>query len=172
MLNVARAAELRSMPEHEVQALYLYNFTKYVDWPASAFSSGESPFVIGLVGREEVRQDLEEIARAKTVSGRPVVIRLVAAEAEFTKCHMLFIGSGSRKDIEHALQVVSKRPILTVGVTEEFLNLGGMILLTRRENRLDLRINLEASRKAQLNVSAKLMIIAERAQANSVRLTN
>src|SRR5947209_19991611 len=88
---VLESAELRSLPEHEVQALYVYNFTKYVDWPAHAFSSAEAPFVIALVGPGQTEQDLHDITRGKSVGGRRIVIRPVTGDNDLATCHTLII---------------------------------------------------------------------------------
>jgi hypothetical protein len=51
--------------------------------------------------------------------------------------------------------------VLPVGVSEDFLTSGGIISFARKDNKLRLRIDLDAARRARFTVSAKLMAVAE-----------
>ena len=53
MSGVVAATDLTgrlSVSEYKLRAAYLYNFSKFIRWPESAFESKDSAFVIGLLG--------------------------------------------------------------------------------------------------------------------------
>lgn len=47
--------------EEQVKAAYIFNFATFTTWPESAFSSSESPVVIGIVGDDPFGIFLDEI---------------------------------------------------------------------------------------------------------------
>lgn len=52
-------------------------------------------------------------------------------------------------------------PILTVGETEQFVKDSGMIGFCIEENKIRFNINLEAAEKANLKISARLLMLAK-----------
>ena len=51
-LTLCGAAAQSNVPEYQLKAVYLVKFAEFVDWPALAFSSSDSPLVIGVLGTE------------------------------------------------------------------------------------------------------------------------
>ena len=66
--------EMSTNREHQIKAAYLYQFGRYVDWPAKAFRDAKSPFVIGVLEQDPLLPDLEQIARIKKIQDRPIEI--------------------------------------------------------------------------------------------------
>ena len=158
LLGCASAAEPAPLAEHQIKALYLFNFTKYVEWPATA--SNAAPFVIGVCESLEVKNDLVEITRDKRVQGRAIVIQLIRSAQEGGTCDLLFIGATDPARIAELLRPSRNAAVLTVGAAENFLALGGMVNFVRREDKLRLEIGLDAVQRARLVMSAKLLAIA------------
>ncbi len=154
----ALAAEPPPLAEHQIKALYLFNFTKYVEWPAA--STNAVPFVIGVAEAAEIKNDLLEITKGKRLQGREVIIRTVNTVADIKGCHILFIGRGQGTQAGELLRSARGTAVLTVGEAEGFLTQGGMINFTNQENRVRLEIGLDNVQQARLNVSAKLLAVA------------
>ncbi len=68
--------------EYAIKAAYLYQFGRYVQWPAEAFVDERSPLVIGVLGADSFGGVLDEIARSKQVDGRPIVVRRFASMSD------------------------------------------------------------------------------------------
>lgn len=74
--------------EAKFKALFMYNFTKYIEWPAE---KQRGDFVIGVFGNSPIIQELEIIAQKKKVGTQNIVIRQFDNPAEARNCHMLYI---------------------------------------------------------------------------------
>src|SRR5690242_7791505 len=100
----ATGAEV-SLSEYQVKALFLVNFAKYVDWPATAFGGAASPIVIGVSGENNFGSHLEKAIEGKTVCGRAIRILAAEKDEDFAKCHMLFVSASEKK---HLGEILSK----------------------------------------------------------------
>lgn len=147
--------------EYEVKAVFLFNFSQFVDWPESAFETPGSPFVIGVLGEDPFGAILDEVVRGETVHGRPMVVRRYRSTKEIEDCHILFIARSERQALGEILADLQNRSILTVGDLDDFAARGGMITLVERTQRIRLQINLAAARRVNLAISSKLLMPAE-----------
>jgi len=145
--------------ENGVKAVFLYNFTKFVEWPPTAFATPQSPFVIGIIGPDPFGRFLDETVKGEQYEGRPIVVRRFRDIREAGGAHILYInGHGNMKEILHALR---GRSILTVSDEDDFATAGGMIRLFTSMNKIRLQINLKSTREAGLNISSKLLRLAD-----------
>jgi len=143
--------------EYEIKSAMLYNFTKFIDWPASALGEGAAPLVVGVLGNDPFASWLGAALRNKTVCGHPVVVRRFESPTEVKGCHVLFVGASDRKRIARILCSLGSAPILTIGDGEQFAKLGGIIGFIRDGNRIRFEINLLAAEQARLRISSKLL---------------
>lgn len=148
--------------EYAIKAAYLYQFGRYVQWPASSFADSQSPLVIGLLGSDPFQGILEDLARTKRVEGRPIVIRRFASMAEYTPCHILFITAAVEPEQKAAaFQKAQKSPVLLVGEEPGFAAQGGTVNFFLDENRIRFEINMETAKRDQLKISSKLLSLAK-----------
>lgn len=154
------SAQSPSASEYKVQAIFLYNFTRFIDWPGSAFASGE-PFKIGIVGNDPFGKYLEEAVSGERVSGRPIVIEHYKNARELKDCHILYIGLKDQKEIKKIINAVADKNTLTISENPEFVKWGGMIRIYSDDNKIRLQINDAAARKVKIKISAKLLNIAD-----------
>lgn len=139
--------------EAKVKAAYLYNFTKFVDWPSLPVEA----ITICVVGADAVGDILNELS-SRQAKGRPLKIergRLV----DFAHCQVLFIG-GSEGNMADLLIRSQRGGILTVSDAADFARRGGVIGFYSEGGRIKLEINPETARAANLRISAKLMEVA------------
>ena len=73
------------------KALFIYNFTKHIEWPANA-KTGD--FVIGVVGNNDVFNNISAIATGKKSGSQNIVVKKFKSVEEVTDCHILFVGMG------------------------------------------------------------------------------
>lgn len=159
--NQGAFGDAPSLTEYQVKALFLLNFTKYVDWPASAFPQADSPITIGVVGENNFGEDLGKAVEGKIVGGRKIILVPANDESEWSKCRILFVSASEKKRLPEILAAVKTQAVLTVGETEQFTALGGVINFTKREGRIRLEISLDGARLARIQVSSKLLSVAD-----------
>jgi hypothetical protein len=94
------------------------------------------------------------------VQGRRLVVRRLAKLDGAGTCHILFVSSSERARLPAILESVAAAPTLTVGEDEEFTRLGGCLRFFLAENRVRFEINLPATDRAHLKLSAKLLSLA------------
>lgn len=157
-----RAAEASpALTEYQVKALFLLNFTRYVDWPDNAFETEEAPFTIGVVGRDPFDDNLLRVVEGRRVKGRKIVVMNVSTHFEIAACQILFVSLSEQDRIGEVLGDVGSRPILTVGENSGFLQLGGAIEFLSRGGNIRLKINLQAAHASDLRMSSQLLQVAE-----------
>lgn len=150
-----------SMPEYQVKALFLMNFAKYVDWPAAAFAQSNSPIIIGLYGEDKFGDALTKVVEGRTISGRRIIIQPIEKDGDLGKCQMLFISDSEKNHLGEILEKINALPVLTVGETDQFMERGGMINFVKKEDKIRLEINLDATRQARLVISSQLLRVAD-----------
>jgi hypothetical protein len=150
--------------EYDLKAVLLFNFTQFVEWPPTAFANEGEPFVIGVLGRDPFGKTLDDTVRNEKCGKRRIeVARFSDIEAvAVRRCHLLYVSESESANLERIFAVLDRQPVLTVGDFEGFALRGGMMRFKKSpEGKIQLRINLDAVKAANLSVSAKLLRIAE-----------
>ena len=155
------AQDVAAIRAAQVKSAYLYNFGKYVQWPANVMSvaeEGDSPFVMGVVGHSPVLDPLRVIVRTKTLKNKQIAVRQFLDEEEYQTCHILFIPADQDEKLVAAiLKRAQGSATLIVGESEGFAHRTGMINFYVGDNRLRFEINKGAAEKAGLKISALLL---------------
>jgi hypothetical protein len=154
----------KSMPdvkEYQVKAVFLYNFTQFVEWPATTFETANSPIVIGVLGKDPFGSFLDETIQEENVNGHPLRVTRFSKVEDVKDCHILFISDSEQDHLKKILEKFRSQPILTVSDMNNFARQGGIIRFVTEERKTRLRINIEAARLANLTISSKLLRLAE-----------
>jgi hypothetical protein len=147
--------------EYQVKAVYLFNFSGFVQWPAAAFASPTAPFVIGILGSDPFGDTIDAVVRGESLDGRPLEVRRLRTAAEAKDCNILFISRQERARLHDTIEALRGRSVLTVTDIDGAEQHGAMIVLFNRDNRIRMRINLAAARASNLVISSKLLRPAE-----------
>ncbi len=146
---------------HQIEAVYLYNFTEFVEWPAQSFLRPDSPLTIGILGSDPFGPLLDGLVSGATINGRPIVIRRFVRPKEIESCNILFIGRSEADRVEHICSLLKGRHILTVSEINDFVHRGGIVELVEENQHVRFRIDFQHARAESLTVSAKLLRAAE-----------
>lgn len=143
--------------EYQMKAAFLFNFAKYVDWPEAALPA-HAPLVIGVYGEDPFGGALENLLRDKIISGHALIARHLTVLHEVTNCQVLFISSSEKKHWPEISKTLEGANVLTVSENwNQFTQVGGMIYFFMEDRRVCFDINDAAARKANLNISSKLI---------------
>lgn len=139
--------------EYEVKAAFLYHFTKFVDWPATA---PPGAIRICVAGTNPFGPTLDDTLRGEELNGRPMVT--IVIQQPDPGCHVLFVPRGVPS--ADYLRATASKPTLTVGESPAFLKQGGIVNFVIEENRVRFEINPDAATRVNLRISARLLQLA------------
>jgi len=147
--------------EYELKAVFIFNFTQFVQWPATSFSSEHAPLVIGILGEDPFGPYLNDVISGEKVDGHPLVIEHYATAGDIKNCHILFVSKNEITRFGQLAATLKKQNVLTVGDAPTFLMQEGMIKLLTKNNKIQLQINIESVKESNLVISSKLLRLAE-----------
>jgi hypothetical protein len=144
--------------EYRVKAAFLLNFTKFIEWPAAAFDTSDSPFSICIIGDDPFGNALDQIVAGESVNGRKLIIQRVKQTPPPKSCQMVFV---SKPETEMMKILPEMGPgVLTIGESEGFIRDGGMIAFLLENRRVRFGISKTHAENAGLKLSSKLLNVA------------
>lgn len=152
------AAAFAGNAETDVKAAFIYNFTKFVEWPVSALPTG-TPLLLCLLGHDQVSTRLYRL-QGREAQGRLLKVRAVDSLAEATGCHLLYVTGDVADQPARLLQHLNNAPVLTVSDHQGFAAQGGMIELFVESSRVQFSINLVPAQAAGLQINARMLQLA------------
>ena len=141
----------------EMHSMMIYNFLKYIQWPASA-NSGQ--FVIGVIGDDDVYNTLNAWYGDKERMGRLLRVKKLSNAAEAKDCQLVYIGNAASNQFEEIQGVISKNPVLLVTDKNGLGQKGSGINFRIVNNRLKFELNQDALNASNLKVSSQLASMA------------
>jgi hypothetical protein len=148
--------------EYQVKAAYLYNFAKFAEWPASAFTSADDPIRLCVLNDPPFHSELIQIVKDKTIAGRAVLAVPVQNGQKARGCHILFIDSSQTGEATHLLEALHGSNVLTVGETESFVDQGGIISFVTQDGQVHFQVNHKAATQSGIRLSSRLLSVAKR----------
>ena len=153
--NPASADEAQ-VSEYRVKTAFLYNFSRFVTWPAIAMHE-RTEFSLCVIGSDPFGEQLDKLA-GKTVHSRTLVVNRLSSIAMLDSCHLLYISEDA--ELVKVLSVVRDQPVLTVSDVDNFTEQGGIIQFKLVQNKVRFRINTSAASSADLSISSKMLSLA------------
>jgi len=166
-LTPAQAEDDASAKEYRVKAAFLYNFTKFVEWPG-AYALGKTHAAnICIIGDDPFGSALEVFKQASSPQLELIVKRDIP-ESAIPTCNILFISRSEENRMGESIAKARAYPVLTVSEISGFADSGGIIEMVKVEkniglfskDKINLRINLKAAEKEKLSIDARLLEIA------------
>lgn len=144
--------------EYDIKAVFLLNFTRFIEWPVSDDEVAENqPIVIGVLGDDPFGPGLDQAVRGERVNNRPLVVKRMTRLDGSMNCAALFISRSERHRIGEILERLKGQPVLTVSDIPQFAEAGGMVGLVSEGGKIRLRINVEVAKASSLAISSKLL---------------
>lgn len=156
-----------SVAEHELKAVFLYNFANYITWPESAFINKDSPFNYCLLGRSRINDSLNAAINNETIKGRKLRLLEFQQPTQLSQCHIIFIHQQDGGYPPDIIKQLAAESILTVGQDSNFILAGGAISLLQKARKIDLVINMDTIELGRLKVSSKLLRLVKRIRPSS-----
>lgn len=153
--------QVKPAQEYQVKAVFLFNFTQFIQWPQTAFPESNTPMVIGILGKDPFGKYLDETVRNEKIDNHPLVIQRFQSVNDISTCHILFINITEKDELKTIFDALKSKNILTVGDANNFSKYGGMIRFFTEENKTRIRINMTAVKSTDLTISSKLLRLAD-----------
>jgi hypothetical protein len=151
------------LAQQRIKAAFLYKFTAYVDWPANAFRSADSPIVLGIAGSEAIAHELQRAVAGRTAAGRGVEVRVVRSAAEAASCcQMLFVAQSDSLDVDEWLGPTHGKPVLTVTDVSQAHPGDSVINFQTVDDHVRFDISRKAAERNHLQLRAQLLTVARR----------
>jgi hypothetical protein len=147
--------------EYQLKAAFLYNFAKFVEWPAQLDQEVGGYFVIGIYGGDPFGEDIDQLLMNKTVNEKKITVRRFRSVEDITPCHILFINSSEVRKLGDIMGQLSGKSVLTVSEASVFTANGGMINFIMEDNKVRFVINKQATDKVGLRISSQLLKLAK-----------
>jgi hypothetical protein len=152
-------ARAQDVTEGALKGAFLYNFAWFTEWPADVLPPG-SPIQACIVGDRAVAAALERIARDRRPAGHPLVVK-TTSETALQGCHLVYVAATSARSASAAMSSVAGSPVLTISDVDEFARSGGIAQFVVDRGKMRFRVNLESAKRAQLQLSSRLLSLAE-----------
>lgn len=145
----------------QVQAAFLFNFAQFTKWPARAFPQPSSPLTIGVLGANPFGGALESTVGGETVDGHRMAVKYSRRADDLKSCQIVFISQSEAAQLDATLAAFQGTSVLTVSDVPRFCQRGGMINFIIDGGKVRFEINSSAARSAGLQISSKLLKIAQ-----------
>jgi hypothetical protein len=156
---VFRLNAQQSKPEeYQVKAVYLYNFGRFVEWPAMAVPN--ESFTICVLGQDPFGGALDATVAGEVIDKRKLVAKRIASIRDAVNCQILFISSSEEAHLKSILASLGTSEVLTVSDLPNFTISGGMIQFVLKDNKVRFEVNLSAAEKSGLTFSSQLLKVA------------
>jgi hypothetical protein len=158
--------------EYIIKAVCLYNFVRFIDWPADKSpappSSASNSIVIGVIGEQVVFRTIQDALKNRSIhvadDKGPVatsfVVRHMKLGPEVKETQILFIGGTEKVKVADLKAQIKDNPVLTVGETPGFAANGGIINFFLDDGKVHFEINPDAARRAHLTIRSELLKLA------------
>jgi hypothetical protein len=150
----------QQLDEYRVKAAFLYNFAKFVDWPAEAFPTPGEPFAICVLGEDPFGRSLDDVIAGRSITERPVVVRRISDARQTGGCQILFVTSSAGKRVVSFFEATKHSGVLTVGEAGNPTSEGLIINFTLEGGKVRFEINLVAAADENLRFNSRLLSLA------------
>jgi hypothetical protein len=157
VLSILGTALAQTSNEYDIKAAFLFNFTRFVEWPPTP---GGTAFCIGIDGADPFHGALESAVIGRSAGGRGIAVRRFGPGEEPDACEMVFVSGADLKKARASLASIHGAAVLTVGEATGFCHNGGVIEFAVKDSKVRLEINLDAAQRAHLQISSKLLSLA------------
>jgi hypothetical protein len=157
----AFAAAAQDVTEPTLKAAYIYNFTKFTDWPADVVPPG-GRLTICAIGDPEVASALERAVKVRQREDHPLVITRLPGDAPPRGCQLVWMSKLSLKQVAAVVTASRDAPVLTISDIDGFINVGGMAYFYFEHGQLRFHVDAEAARRARLDISSRLLALSKK----------
>lgn len=134
------------------QAVFLYNFTKYIQWPDQ-----NGTIVIGVMGNSDVYQELLKSIKAKNI--KSIQVNKLESAEEARQCDLVYLAQSLSGSFNNLLTETHNHHVLIVTEDESLAEAGAAISFYFENNQLRFKINEKAVQDRNITMSSQLLAL-------------
>jgi hypothetical protein len=157
MLQSARADDSK---EYLVKAAFLFNFVKFIEWPADRAIGLQSKIDICVLGDTPMSHTANVFNAASTPKLALSLVQENNVNNIASHCHVVFISKTRESNLPAILATLRNQPVLLVSDMEGFVQSGGMIGFVLSDNKIKIDVNKSSVTASGLRIDAQLLEIA------------
>ena len=148
----------KSMAKVKAYSIFLYQFSRYIEWPAER---NQDAFVIGVFGTSDVTDAMKELAASKKLNGRDIVVKQIDHSSDIAKCHVLFVPNVKGIDINAiSTQARNNHVLLVTEEMKDAMKTGAVINFVEINSRMNFELSMTEASNYHLQVSQALKQLA------------
>ncbi len=139
--------------EYAVKSMFICNFIRYIDWsPARP----EDDFVIAVLGSSEILPGLQQLASARQINSRRIIVRTVENPLEASDCSIIFVPRLAGRQLPAVIRVLGGRGILIVTEEKGMAQKGACINIVSIDGKYRFELNRMAVMRDRLRIAQQL----------------
>lgn len=144
--------------ESTIKALFIYNFTKQIEWPNENLN--KSQFIICVFDDSEMAERLIEIVKGRKYFEKPFEVKNIKKLNEAIGSQLLFISQSHGKKLEKELINLPQNGLLIITEEKTMPINYASINLVEKNSQLRFQINTQLTKKQNLKISNNLLKLA------------
>ncbi len=144
--------------DYTYQAVFIYNFLKYAQWPASSLAEGE--IVLGVVGSPQATEALQKTLAGKTVSGLKVAVKSFPSAAALTPCHAVFIALRASDQLPELVAKTKDKPVLLITEKPGLIHKGSCINFVTVDGKIGYEVHRQQLASSGVKLAAEVLKLA------------
>ena len=148
---------VKEISEPTIKALFLYNFTKYVEWSAE---KNHDHFIIGIYGTSAVTDELKHVCANKKVNNKDIEIETINDLSQAENCNILFIPKDQDDQLKKITVAAEENGLLIVTEERGMAMKGAAVNIIEKDQKIRFELNETALKRAGLKASSQLLSLA------------
>jgi len=138
----------------KLKVTFIYNFTKYISWPAE-LSQGN--FIIGVFGSPEMSGELKSVAETRKVGTRSIEVLDFASVGGLQKCHLVYVPENKKADLDKVLEKYNSQAVVVVADVAGSIQKGAAINFIMVDGKQNFEVRKANVEKNGIKVSSQLL---------------
>jgi hypothetical protein len=161
-------ARAQDTTEVTLKGAFLFNFARFTEWPVDALPPLAQVSAC-VIGDRAVGDAFARAVKGRQLDGRSILVTVLEANVPLPTCHLLYVSGVPRARMVEIVNGLRDTPVLTVSDYEGFAKFGGMVQVLVEAGKMKFRINTSSAKRARLQLSSRLLALAELVQEEATR---
>lgn len=135
------------------KSLFIYNFTKSIEWP-SDYQQGD--FIVAVVGKDGITEELKKLGATKKVNNQTLQVIQLNNISEVPKANIIYVSATKSGSLASVVDYYKSKPTLVVSQKEKGCSEGAGINFVLIDGKLKFEVCPKNITSHRLALSPKL----------------